>query len=122
MPFNGYQLNAFQWVSFEERVLHFYKLQSVEETTIAPKRLSSCAINSHLIPITIFRDSKGWDSESAIFNRWCLLPMMAFNTVISEVPVQLIYILDYIVACQRGGVSSKPPVLEAATRHGPLTL
>ena len=28
----------------------------------------------------------------------------------------------HIVACQRGGVSNKPPVLRAATRHGPLTL
>ena len=27
-----------------------------------------------------------------------------------------------IVACQRGGVSNKPPVLRAAMRHGPLTL
>ena len=28
----------------------------------------------------------------------------------------------HIVACQRGGVSNKPPVLQAVTRHGPLTL
>ncbi len=28
----------------------------------------------------------------------------------------------YIVACQRGGVSEKPPRLQAATRHGPFTL
>ncbi len=28
---------------------------------------------------------------------------------------------EYIVACQRGGVSNKPPWLQAATSHGPLT-
>ncbi len=27
-----------------------------------------------------------------------------------------------IVACQRGGVCKEPPWLQAATRHGPLTL
>ncbi len=26
--------------------------------------------------------------------------------------------VDYIVTCQRSGVSNKPPVLQAATRHG----
>ena len=29
---------------------------------------------------------------------------------------------EIIVACQRGGVSIKPPDLRAATRHGPVTL
>ncbi len=29
--------------------------------------------------MTIFQESKGWDSESAIFNRWCLLPTLAFK-------------------------------------------
>ncbi len=33
-----------------------------------------------------------------------------------------VYFIVYIVACQRGGVSVKPPWLQAATRHGPLTL
>ena len=30
--------------------------------------------------------------------------------------------MGYIVACQRGGVSHKPPWLQAATRHGPWIL
>ncbi len=30
-------------------------------------------------------------------------------------------IRKYIVACQRGGVSNKPPWFRAATRQGPLT-
>ena len=29
--------------------------------------------------MTIFRESKGWDSESQIFNRWSLVPTLAFN-------------------------------------------
>ena len=29
---------------------------------------------------------------------------------------------DFIVVCQGGGVSEEPPWLQAATRHGPLTL
>ncbi len=31
----------------------------------------------------------------------------------------LLLCVIYIVACQRGGVSNKPPGLQAATRHGP---
>ena len=27
----------------------------------------------------IFRESKGWDSESPIFNRWCLVLTKAFK-------------------------------------------
>ena len=32
-----------------------------------------------LIAITIFRESKGLDSELKIFNRWCLVPAMTFK-------------------------------------------
>ena len=33
--------------------------------------------------MTIFQESKGWDSESQIFNRWCLVRTLAFNLLVS---------------------------------------
>ncbi len=42
------------------------------------------AKNSKLIPMTIFWEFKGWDYASAIFNRWCLLPVMACETRMFE--------------------------------------
>ncbi len=45
----------------------------------------------------------------------CLILSCGLSLKISSV-------LKYFVACQRGGVSRKPPDLKAATRHSPLTL
>ena len=39
----------------------------------------------------------------------------------TKLPKHTSFIL-YIIACQQGGVSSEPPWLRAATRHGPGTL
>ena len=43
-----------------------------------------------LIPMTIFRESKGWDSESQIFNRWCLVTTLAFKPTFRFSPTLLL--------------------------------
>ena len=51
---------------------------------------------SLLIPMTIFRESKGWDSESAIFNRWCPLLTMAFKM---RFPIQSSIVCIHVPCC-----------------------